>query len=325
MLGAEIFPRADALGPESHPHTAAEKETVMMPAGHSSLAPSDLALEPPGEPPGLARRLTATLGSLAAAAALPVAFTDMHAPGPGQVAILLIPTVLCTLSAVLLHHGYLGSQVLARATWWSNLIFGTLVAISAGDAVGNRLGFMLAIGSGLALLAMGRAGLDAGARSGRFHPVAYRGLLIVALVMALADAQSLLFFGAIMAHDHTGMGMPPAILPLVCAGVMMIAVFGLFRLAVWGLMLNLLANVAIAGLGLAGALELPGPIVGSLVATAVLQILLPVPMLVAMARGTARTQRAGRNYWPALAAIVTAMMLLSAYATLLHPGRLVSF
>jgi hypothetical protein len=105
----------------------------------------------------------------------------------------------------------------------------------------------------------------------------------------------------------------------------MIAVFGLFRLAVWGLMLNLLANVAIAGLGLAGALELPGPIVGSLVATAVLQILLPVPMLVAMARGTARTQRAGRNYWPALAAIVTAMMLLSAYATLLHPGRLVSF
>jgi hypothetical protein len=296
----------------------------MTSAGHSSLAPSDLAFDPPG----LARRLTATLGSLAAAAALPVAFSSTHSPGLGELAILLIPTALCTLSAVLLHHGYLGSQVLARATWWSNLIFGTLVSISAGDTEGNRLGFMLAIGSGLALLAMGRAGLDAGVRAGRFHPVAYRGLLIVALVMALADAQSLLFFGSIVVHDHVGMGMPPdygAILSLVCAGVMMIAVFGLFRLAVWGLALNLLANVAIAGLGLAGALGLPGPIVGSLVVTAVLQILLPVPMLVAMARGTARKDRAGRNYWPALAVIVAAMMMLSAYATLLHPGRLVSF
>jgi hypothetical protein len=294
-----------------------------MTSGSSPLlAPSDLV----NEPPGLARRLAATLGSLAAAAALPVAFlSSMHPPGLAELAILLIPTVLCTLSAVLLHHGYLGSQVLARATWWSNLIFGLLVSISAGDTEGNRLGFMLAIGSGLALLAMGRAGLDHGARAGRFHPVAFRGSLIVALVMALADAQSLLFFGSMIVFDHVRMGQPLDLLPLACAGVMMIAVFGIFRLAVWGLALNLLANVAIAALGLTGVLELPGPIVGALVATAVLQLLLPVPLLVAMVRGASRRDRASRNYWPALAVIVAAMMLLSAYATLLHPGRLVSF
>ncbi|HWN67939.1 MAG TPA: hypothetical protein VNM90_09875, partial [Haliangium sp.] len=124
----------------------------MTSASSSLLVPSDLA----HGPPGLARRVTATLGSLTAGAALPVAFSDMSSHGLTELAILLIPTVLCTLSAVLLHHGYLGSQVLARATWWSNLIFGTLVAISAGDTEGNRVGFMLAIGSGLALLAMGR-------------------------------------------------------------------------------------------------------------------------------------------------------------------------
>jgi hypothetical protein len=293
----------------------------MTPASSSLLAPSDLA----HEPPGLARRVAATLGSLAAAAALPVAFSNMHSPGLTEMAILLIPTALCTLSAVLLHHGYLGSQVLARATWWSNLIFGTLVSISAGDTEGNRLGFMLAIGSGLALLAMGRAGLAQGVRAGRFHPVAFRGSLIVALVMALADAQSLLFFGAMIVHDHVGMGTPLDVLPLACAGVMMIAVLGLFRLATWGLALNLFANVVIAGLGLAGALGLPGPIVASLVVTAVLQILLPMPLLLAVARGGSRKARAGRNYWPALAVIVAAMMLLSAYATLLHPGRLFSF
>ena len=294
-----------------------------MTSTSSSLpVPSDLA----HGPPGLARRVTATLGSLTAAAALPVIATaDMHSADMTELAILLIPTALCTLSAVLLHHAYLGSQVLARATWWSNLIFGTLVSISAGDTEGNRLGFMLAIGSGLALLAMGRAGLGHGVRAGRFDPVAFRGLLIVALVMALADTQSLLFFGSMIVHDHTRMGMPMDALPLVCAGVMMIAVFGLFRLAVWGLALNLFANVAIAGLGLAGLLELPGPIVGSLVVTAVLQILLPAPLLLAVARGSARKEHARRNWWPALAVIVAAMMLLSAYATLLHPGRLVNF
>lgn len=293
-----------------------------MTAGSSSLlAPSQLT----NHPPGLARRLAATLGSLTAAAALPVAFAGTHAPGLTELVILLIPTALCTLSAVLLHHGYLGSQVLARATWWSNLIFGLLVSISSGDAEGNRLGFMLAIGSGLALLAMGRAGLHHGARAGRFHPVAFRGSLIVALVMALADAQSLLFFGSITVFDHARIGHAIDLLPLACAGVMVVAVFGLFRLAVWGLALNLMANVAIAGLGLIGVLELPGPIVGALVVTAVLQLLLPVPLLVAMVRGASPRDRAGRNYWPALAIIVAAMMLVSAYATLAHAGRLVSF
>lgn len=292
-----------------------------MTSGSPLLAPSDLV----NEPPGLARRLAATLGSLAAAAAFPVAFAGTHAPSLAEWAVVLIPAALCTLSAALLHHRDLGSQVLARATWWSNLIFGLLVSISAGDTDSNRLGLMLAIGSGLALLAMGRIGLEHGVRAGRFHPVAFRGLLIVALVMALADAQSLLLFGVAIVVDHVRLGLPLDLLPLACAGVMLIAVSGIFRLAVWGLALGLVANVAIAGLGLAGVLELPGPIVGALVVTAVLQLLLPVPLLVAMVRGASPQARAGRNYWPVLAVIVASMMLVSAYATLVHPGRLVNF
>src|SRR5690606_1248901 len=128
-------------------------------------------------------------------------------------------------------------------------------------------------------LAMGRAGLDEEVPAGRFHPVAFRGSLILALVMALADTQSLLLFGILSLSTDA------SVLMLVCAAVMTIAVLGLYRLAVWGLALNLVANLVIAGLGLHGALALPEAIVGALVTTAVLQLLLPVPLLGALVRG----------------------------------------
>ncbi len=271
-------------------------------------------------PIGLGRRLIATAGSLAAAAAIPMELlSDPFFTTDLQLGFLFIPTLLCVIAAVLLHRPHLGGQMLARATWWSNLILGSLISVSSsGDE--RAIGFMLAVGSGSALLAMGRAGLGDQSTAGRFHPIAFRGSLIVAMVMALADTQSLLLFGGISAMNHD-----PSVLPLVCASVMLLAVVGLYRLAVWGLALNLVANAAIAGLGLAGMLEVPDPIVGALVATAVLQLALPMPLLVAFVRGRRPQPRATKHAWPLLAMVITAMMALSVYATLLHPGRLMHF
>lgn len=285
----------------------------------ASIDTRPVAMARPSPRLGLGRRVLASAGSLIAAAGIPV-MVAMSPFGPDleDALSLSIPTLLCVLATFLLHRRHLGSQILARATWWSNLILGMLVSISGTD--GEVVGIMLALGSGLALLAMGRAGLDEEAPAGRFHPVAFRGSLILALVMALADTQSLLFFGVLSIMEPF-----PSVLPLACAVVMAVAVLGLYRLAVWGLALNLVANVAIAGMGLTGILKLPDPIVAALVTTAVLQLLLPLPLLVALMRGAPARPRRGRNLWPALAVVVVVMMALSAYAVFVHQGRLVHF
>lgn len=270
---------------------------------------------------GRGRRALASAGSLTAAAAIPVMMAlSPFGPDMEDALVLSIPTALCTLATFLLHRRHLGSQILARATWWSNLILGMLISISGSGAEGEVAGPMLALGCGLALLTMGRAGLDEEVPAGRFHPVAFRGSLILALVMALADTQSLLFFGVLSFAVEQ-----PSVLPLVCAATMILAVLGLYRLAVWGLALNLVANVAIAGLGLAGALGLPDPIVAALVATAVLQLLVPLPLLVGLVRGAPARPRHGRSSWPVLATGVVMLMALSVYGAYLHPGRLVHF
>ncbi|WP_428265643.1 hypothetical protein [Haliangium sp.] len=267
------------------------------------------------------RRLLAMAGSLLAAMAIPLQLTLDHGSEKATVvALLMIPTALSLLAAGLLHSRYLGAQMLARATWWSNLILGTLISTTGAGEDAMLLGLMLTLGSGGALLVMGRAGLGAGSVAGRFRPVAFRGALIVAMVMALADTQSLLLFGGMTALDYS-----PSFLPLVCAVVMIVAVIGLFRLAVWGLALNLLANLAIAALGLCGVLGLPEPIVAALVTTAALQLLLPLPLLRAFVRGASHQARAGRNWWPLLAAVVSALMALSVYALFVHQGRLIHF
>jgi hypothetical protein len=98
-------------------------------------------------------------------------------------AALWIPTAFLVLSAVLLHHGVVGSQLIARAAWWATLVLGTLLAVAGrGD---SELGGLLAMTTGTALLAMGRLGLDEGEGSD-FRPVAFRTTLTLGMIMAVA-------------------------------------------------------------------------------------------------------------------------------------------
>lgn len=215
------------------------------------------------------------LASLAAVIAA-LAFGTMEDAPPLA---LLLPSALLVVAAALVWLRGLPSDLLARAVLWSNLLLGVLIAIS-GSWTERTYGGVIALATGTALLILGRAGLEQ--PSAAFRPAAFRGSLVLALVMALADTQSLALFGGL----HLEHGRVAAATPLlVCAGVMVIATLGLYRLQVWGLVLNIVANVVIAGLALCGALEVPWLLAASLATTAVIQLALPMPLVVALGGG----------------------------------------
>ncbi len=193
---------------------------------------------------------------------------------------LLIPIGLLLLAAGLVWRPSLPSQLLVRAALWSNLLLGVLLSVN-GQSIEQLPGGVVALATGAALLVLGRAGLDQ--PSPAFSPAAFRGSLVLALVMALADTQSLALFGALQLDRSLSAAGPL----LACAGLMVIAIVGLYRLRVWGLALNIAANLLIAGLALSGALEVPRLVAWTLATTAALQLLLPLPLVVAMVRGRA--------------------------------------
>ncbi|MCA9709974.1 MAG: hypothetical protein KDK70_29315, partial [Myxococcales bacterium] len=117
---------------------------------------------------------------------------------------------------------------------------------------------------------------------------------------------------------------PSALVLLACAALMIVALVGLYRLRVWGLVLNIAANLLIAGLAIADVLDVPGVVQAALCTTAVVQLVLPVPLLIAMARGRAPEPRTTPHPgWAfAMPALVLGMLGLSLYAQLLPGGLL---
>ena len=189
-----------------------------------------------------------------------------------------------------------GPQMLARAIWWSNLLVGMLIAGNFLARVDQFVGAGIAIACAVPLLVLGQRGLDA-APSDPFQPMRFRGHLLLSLVMAFADAQTLLF-SAVMQLRVGMMGWNllgtifyagPAML---AALVMALAVWGLYRLRTWALLLNLVGNFVIAYLAMEGTLNVAPPIAIALFGTAACQALLPVPIL-AIAIGD---RKAGRPW-----------------------------
>jgi uncharacterized membrane protein (DUF2068 family) len=235
-----------------------------------------------------------------------------------------LPLVGMTLSLLLLHSRHLGAQMLARSFWWTSLILGMLIAGAANNDE-SLSGVGLALGAGGALLAMGRLGISNARERGSFVPVAFTGALTVGLVMALADLQTLIMWGGVLvgiskdftpaAFQLTGVGM------LASAGVMLVAIVGLYRLRMWGVALNIVANVAIATCALT-VFDLPEFIAYALATTAVVQLLLPLPMLYAMATKKVVKDRARRWSHLAAPAAISAMMVASVlvYDTRLFQG-----
>ncbi len=249
-------------------------------------------------PTHLARVGVATVGPIVAALAL--ARID---PRP-QVAV-WVPVALLVLSAGFVHHRAVGSQILVRSVWWANLVLGVLLSIAGSASAGRSLGATLVLGCGVPLLAMGSSGLDENPRSA-FRPVAFRTTLMLAMTMAVADAQALLFWGVVQLEESQRI---TGIVLILAALLTSVAIVGLYRLRVWGLLFGALCAAGVIGLMLSGVCHLEGPLTPCFIVTSAVQLLLPLPIFVAMIRGRAPAalppSRVGRL---ALALVVAGMM-----------------
>jgi hypothetical protein len=200
-------------------------------------------------------------------------------------AALWIPTGLLVLSAVLLHHGQVGSQLIARSVWWANLVLGTLLALKGYDTE-LRVGVLLTSATGIALLTMGRLGLDEGEDSA-FRPVAFRATLTLGMVMAVADAQALALFAALKLgpdgwKESADERLPQAAMLAVSAALLIAAIAGLYRLRVWGLFLATACAAGVCALSVSNAYGLPSPLATGMALTSAVQVLLPTPVFMAI-------------------------------------------
>ncbi len=215
----------------------------------------------------------------------------------------------------------LGKQMMARALVWSSLVIGVLISV-VGVPVYDVVGVPVSLGAGAALLLMGGRGL--GVNSPSFRPAAFRSHLLIALVLATADAQTLLFslslklgvFGQqVLAGNHLRWDhVASQTLPLMaCSAVMVGAVLGIYRLRTWALLLNLVANIGIAYFAMSGAIGLTLPVATALATTAMMQLMLPVPILAAALGDRLRDRRPwGRFGAPAVKLGLAMMMLIGA-------------
>lgn len=176
-------------------------------------------------------------------------------------------------------------QVASRAIWWQGLVLGLIIlgALVSDSMINEDLwpaALMLITGGAMAIGAAGRIGMDSA--SERFVPVAFRSSLIASLVMAMADTIALLFYAGITIEDRSYIRLEHWVSAGEFAGValvMSVAIYGLYRLKLWGLGLNIVANIVIAACALGGVFEVPNFFAYGLTATAAAQLLIPLPLI----------------------------------------------
>jgi hypothetical protein len=226
---------------------------------------------------------------------------------------LYIPTALLAAGAAFAFGRSSGSQILVRAILWSNLLLAAMVAwIASGHD--QRVAAVLGSATGVALLALGRQGLDRA--GGAFVPVAFRGTLLALLVMALADAQSLLFWGSVLVSDDSPVQLT-GVFALVCAGAFTVGVAGLYRLRTWGLLVNGAAALALIALVLLGAFRDLRAFQILFGGSALLQLGLAVPLYRALVRGARQAPSISKaSVW--IGSVAVQLLILAAAAPALY-------
>ena len=199
------------------------------------------------------------------------------------------------------------AQVVARGFWWCFLVMGTFMA-SSSSAYEAQGGTFSAVCASVALLAVGRTGLDNDADP-RFQPVAFRGTLLFTLVLAIADTVALLLVGGvslIWAPESRVVGL----------GVLMgLGVVGLVRLRTWGLLVALASSGLVAVLAVSGALPVGHLLQKVFTCTAILQLVVPLPMLVTIVRRRAPgPDRWQATRWKAASLGIVVLAAFSIYA-----------
>lgn len=280
---------------------------------------------PPRAASGVARRIV--LGTAAALTLSSIGGYALEAwsSAPGGVAVTAIGVMLLmtlgmagplVVALLTRRRRSVVSQVLVRAAGWSMMEFFVVLTFLSGPGVAEMSAPMclgIAVFFAVALLLLRDTGLDA--LDSEFQPRAYRGRLLGTLVLAFADAQTLVMITAL----QLSLNFPTAmiVLPGVAALVMIAATWGLARLRVWGLVLNVGANLVVAALAVAGYMTTAVPFVVALAATAVVQVLLVLPLVRVVLGGHGEPSSSGRSRfrWAAIALVVP--MLIAAGATAL--------
>lgn len=262
------------------------------------------------------RRIVASLASVIGSAVLYHDFARDASNHSCEDLFVMSLVVIPVIAAALIWLRPIAAQLFARASWWSGLLVGALMA-TMGDHEICHLGGYLAICNATALIAAANTGLDA--REGRFAPVAFRGTLIISLVLAIADAGSFLWFGLGTALFEHRMSIGHRMSILMLVPFMLTGVIGLLRLRVWGLVVSLATNLAIATLAYTRVLPLPDVLRELYIGTAVLQLIVPIPMLIAFVRGRAPDPtRWARTKSIAPLAIVAIIAATSVYCAFVH-------
>jgi hypothetical protein len=215
---------------------------------------------------------------VAGIAGISVLVADVHGSDRGK---LLLPIGALVAAALLIHLRGLGPQLVARAAYWANLGLGTIVCVLGGSHE-RTSGVALAAGCGAALLLVGRHGIgEAGERAG-YAPSAFRSSLLLLMVLALADAQTFFLF-SLLEWDDGKLGSSDAGVMLFGAGVLLVIGFvGLYRLAIWGALLNVATCACVLLLTLSRGVRLDSdfrPVVAILTS---LQLVVAAPMMVSL-------------------------------------------
>ncbi len=222
-----------------------------------------------------------------------------------------------------------GAQLLARSIWWSALGAGALVTLFAASAPEARPALVMVLATSTALLTVGRRGLRPEHGDG-LAPAAYPRAVMVSMIMALADAQALawlastLIYTAVRRHadlmNISELKQAPAM--LACSGVALCALYGLYKLRLWGLVLSATTTLAIGVLSFTCLFGLSdaGPIPYAFAVSAAIQIALLAPLFLAIIRRRApspvspRAQRLAAAM-PAVVVVVLATLSVITVAT----------
>lgn len=222
------------------------------------------------------------------------------------------------IAAALVFVPRLEPQILTRAVLWGTMVAGALISFVADTSKteAHVMSLAMVLCSGLALLLLAKAGLDAPPARAAFVPVAFRGVLVAIMVMALADTATLLFWGGLVLEASSAEW---ALLPYFfgSGALMLLALYGLYSLRVWGFLLNMIANVVVATFAWLVP-DMPTAIAACLSATAAAQLVVGLPFL----RGLATREE--RPWLPAsvtraiAAGVVVGVMLASVAARVVY-------
>jgi hypothetical protein len=256
---------------------------------------------------GWAARMLATIASLGTAPAWPLLEDDPP---------LFVPAVFLAVAALLLHLRAPWAQIFVRGTWWSSLVVGAVISACAGNSE-RVFGAWIAVGAGLALVAVGRRWLAPdddtifAARDERLSRRA-RALLSIVGVLVVSEAQSLVFYGAL--HVEKG---DPFEAGVAFAAATAIVVGGLLaaRLGGRGLAAHVVLALGVAAVLCTDVLDLPWELVLPMVLALVAQA--PLGWFLGRAKEQPPEPPAddARRPWPLL--VVVAIMATAALAGLL--------